>query len=372
MLILLGKTCSGKDTIVNKLVEEYGYKKIVTYTTRPMRDGEVDGATYHFISEEDFLKKHEEGFFLETKMFKVANGDTWFYGCSKESILNSERKDVIILTPNGYVDFLKNCKEIVPHKAFYIRSKEHVIRDRLEGRGDFPKEADRRVKSDNYDFRYCENWIRSVWNNGDKSLNDIIEHDMGIKKKPKRKNIYIDLDCTTYNTIKRIVEMYDEDYSYYANYEKVNWEDCVTWNFDELKCANQDYFNRCFNMKRFFDKVEMFEGAKETIDALSKRYNIVFCSMGSATNLRAKTDYVKKNFPYAKFCGVNIKNADKRSVDMSDGIIIDDREDNLNKSNASIKLCFGRTYSWNENFDAQLVNNFRVNNWEEIGKLLLV
>lgn len=37
MLILLGKTASGKDTVLNKLVREHGYKKIVTYTTRPKR-----------------------------------------------------------------------------------------------------------------------------------------------------------------------------------------------------------------------------------------------------------------------------------------------------------------------------------------------
>lgn len=35
MIVLFGKTCSGKDTIMKYLVEHYGYKKLVTYTTRP-------------------------------------------------------------------------------------------------------------------------------------------------------------------------------------------------------------------------------------------------------------------------------------------------------------------------------------------------
>ena len=37
MLIILGKTASGKNTIVNKLVKNYGFKQLVTYTTRPKR-----------------------------------------------------------------------------------------------------------------------------------------------------------------------------------------------------------------------------------------------------------------------------------------------------------------------------------------------
>ena len=50
MLILIGKTASGKDTILNQLVKKHGYKKIVTYTSRPMRKGEKQDVTYHFIS----------------------------------------------------------------------------------------------------------------------------------------------------------------------------------------------------------------------------------------------------------------------------------------------------------------------------------
>ncbi len=41
MIILLGKTASGKDTILNRLAENYSYKKLITYTTRPMRKGEI-------------------------------------------------------------------------------------------------------------------------------------------------------------------------------------------------------------------------------------------------------------------------------------------------------------------------------------------
>ena len=41
-----GKMCSGKDTVVKRLINK-GFKKVVTYTTRPKRRGETDGVDYH-------------------------------------------------------------------------------------------------------------------------------------------------------------------------------------------------------------------------------------------------------------------------------------------------------------------------------------
>ena len=61
MIILLGKSASGKDTIVRKLVEQREYKRIITWTTRPMRPGEKEGVTYHYTSEDEFKKKIKKG-----------------------------------------------------------------------------------------------------------------------------------------------------------------------------------------------------------------------------------------------------------------------------------------------------------------------
>lgn len=53
MIILCGKSGSGKDTVGKELVD-MGYKRVVTYTTRPMRPGELDGHQYHFVSVDKF------------------------------------------------------------------------------------------------------------------------------------------------------------------------------------------------------------------------------------------------------------------------------------------------------------------------------
>lgn len=62
MLILMGRTASGKTLVRDKLVKNHGFNSVVTYTTRPMRKDEIPDVTYHYISEEDFLQKVESGF----------------------------------------------------------------------------------------------------------------------------------------------------------------------------------------------------------------------------------------------------------------------------------------------------------------------
>ncbi|MDV5212124.1 guanylate kinase, partial [Acinetobacter baumannii] len=50
-VLLSGTTCSGKTTIADALTEKYGFNRIVTTTSRPKREGEVDGLHYHFITQ---------------------------------------------------------------------------------------------------------------------------------------------------------------------------------------------------------------------------------------------------------------------------------------------------------------------------------
>ncbi|MBO5620242.1 MAG: guanylate kinase, partial [Butyrivibrio sp.] len=56
IFLLMGKSTSGKDTIYRALIkeEEFSLKKVLPYTTRPMRDGEADGVEYFFKTEEEY------------------------------------------------------------------------------------------------------------------------------------------------------------------------------------------------------------------------------------------------------------------------------------------------------------------------------
>ena len=162
MLIILGKTASGKNTIVNELVKNYGFKQLVTYTTRPKRKGEIEGVTYHYISLEEFKKKDREGFFAETAYYSPASGGEWAYGTSLEDFKNADDKTVIILNPKGYYRIL-NREEADSICSVYIVAKTDILCDRLKERGDSFLEAKRRIVADEEDFEdigdYVDFWI---------------------------------------------------------------------------------------------------------------------------------------------------------------------------------------------------------------------
>lgn len=48
MIVLVGKSCSGKDSVA-KILCSMGYSRVATCTTRPMRMGEVDGIDYYLL-----------------------------------------------------------------------------------------------------------------------------------------------------------------------------------------------------------------------------------------------------------------------------------------------------------------------------------
>lgn len=173
MLIILGKTASGKNTIVNKLVKNYGFKQLVTYTTRPKRKGEIEGVTYHYISLEEFKKKDREGFFAESSYFCPASGGEWAYGTSLEDFKKADDKTVLITNPRGYYSLLSNIG--LGHAcSIYIIAKEDILLDRLEERGDSFLEAQRRIVADREDFEdvgdYVDFWIA---NDGMLSIEEI-------------------------------------------------------------------------------------------------------------------------------------------------------------------------------------------------------
>ena len=171
MIIVMGKTCSGKDSIIKELCNNYGYKRIISYTTRPIRKNENDGITYRYISEEEFVKRIESGFFAEWKSYNTEFG-VWYYGCSVEDIENANDKNIIILTPDGYRDIVdKLCEKPF---VIYVYSNNSTIKNRLKKRGDNKDEAYRRILKDNEDFKDVERIVdKIVYNNDTNNISEV-------------------------------------------------------------------------------------------------------------------------------------------------------------------------------------------------------
>lgn len=178
LLVICGKMCSGKDTVVKRLVN-HGFKKVVTYTTRPPRKGEKDGINYHFISKGEFKKKIQDGFFLEWRSCKVASGEEWYYGSAREDIVNvkDNQKRVVILSPSG-VDKMYEIKRSCPvdFRIVWLKASWATILSRSKMRGDDREETVRRIESDGQDFCVMDLFANKVvWNNLDCELGDVVQ-----------------------------------------------------------------------------------------------------------------------------------------------------------------------------------------------------
>ncbi|MDQ6711089.1 MAG: guanylate kinase [Candidatus Dormibacteraeota bacterium] len=94
LIVISGPSGVGKDTVLRRLFQiAPDLKYSVSYTTRPPRPGEVDGQSYSFVSEPEFLRLIEQREFLEWA--KVYDH---YYGTSRKRVDEAiERGEDIIL-----------------------------------------------------------------------------------------------------------------------------------------------------------------------------------------------------------------------------------------------------------------------------------
>ncbi len=93
---IMGKSSTGKDTIFKRLKKEksLGLKTIVSYTTRPIRAGEKDGETYHFIDEKKLAQLKKEGHIIEMRSYDTVYGP-WHYLTVQDEQMDLENQDYI-------------------------------------------------------------------------------------------------------------------------------------------------------------------------------------------------------------------------------------------------------------------------------------
>ena len=103
IIVLLGAAGSGKSTIENQLSTQYGFEKIVSYTTRKPRDNEVNGKDYWFIDNGTFEKSINRNLFAEYDEYSQNR----LYGTLKSDYVDGNK--VVVLTPNGLRQLKKSC-----------------------------------------------------------------------------------------------------------------------------------------------------------------------------------------------------------------------------------------------------------------------
>jgi guanylate kinase len=146
IVLLVGITAAGKDTIQNRLLMKDDYHPIVTHTTRPPRANngimERDGEHYHFVSQADVHQMLERQEFIEVNRF----GDN-YYGTSVGEFISAQRNQKIALGDidvNGIASFRAISKDnIIP--IFIVPPDYTTWRQRLDGRYHSKEELEREL-----------------------------------------------------------------------------------------------------------------------------------------------------------------------------------------------------------------------------------
>lgn len=180
--------------------------------------------------------------------------------------------------------------------------------------------------------------------------------------------LFIDFDNTIVQTIRRVCDLYNEDYAFYDSFIPVCPDEITSWNFKELVLANKKNIDLYFTQSRFFNEelVEM----RDACDVINRLYDngdtIFIVSTGTRPNLRLKKAWLRNHIRFTDFLEVDInKYKNKNHIDMKGGILIDDMTLNLNGSNAMKKICFGDKFRWNADWNGE-----RCLTWNDVYKTL--
>ena len=154
IIALFGKAGAGKDTILNELFDTYGsilpINKIISCTTRPPRDYEVDEKDYFFYTDEEFLIKVANGTMLEATKFRE-----WFYGTSSDA-LDKNKINIGVFNPEGVWNLLETARISnnldVTAIEIYASDKMRIIRQLNREEEPDCAEICRRFQTDEKDF----------------------------------------------------------------------------------------------------------------------------------------------------------------------------------------------------------------------------
>ena len=89
---IMGKSASGKDRIYSVLAgdRELNFRKLILYTTRPIRVGEENGVQYYFTDENKRKEFQEKGLLIESRSYDTVHG-VWSYFTADDGQINLDK-----------------------------------------------------------------------------------------------------------------------------------------------------------------------------------------------------------------------------------------------------------------------------------------
>ena len=151
LVILSGVAGAGKDTIKKELIKRMkNVESLPSYTSRPIRKGDVEGGTYHFVSKEEFEEMIKNDEFYE---YDIHHNQ--YYGTSRKLLNNKIESGKIIVIDIDVIG-TEHLKELLGKDTrvvtIFLRVPKEELKRRLENRIDKPSPQEVILRLNRFDY----------------------------------------------------------------------------------------------------------------------------------------------------------------------------------------------------------------------------
>lgn len=152
IIAICGEAGAGKDSVMQAVLKKLrtmltvNVHEIISCTTRPMREGEVEGVNYYYLTNEQFAEK-----VLNMEMLEATCFNDWFYGTALQS-LDETCVNIGVFNPDGIDALLES--PLVDVTVYYVHAtdKNRLLRQLNREENPDVDEIIRRFKADRDDF----------------------------------------------------------------------------------------------------------------------------------------------------------------------------------------------------------------------------
>ena len=177
LVILSGVSGAGKDTIKKEIISQMDIvESIPSVTSRPIREGDIPGETYFFVSDEEFKKMIDNN-----ELYEFDIHHNHYYGVPKKQLNDKINKGKVVIKDvdvNGTENLVKILKQNMKVITIFLKVPKEELRKRLEERVDRPskEEINLRLSRLEYEESKMENYDYVIENiNKDETIQKIIK-----------------------------------------------------------------------------------------------------------------------------------------------------------------------------------------------------
>ncbi len=177
LFLIVGPSGSGKGTVIKRIQKKYsGFVYPISYTTRKIRENEINGEVYNFISKKEFEEKIKNNELLEYALVHSNH----YYGTSKKDILEPLKTGAVVIREVDIQGF-HSIKKLIPKEnlisIFMAVLNKEDLKQRILRRGKLSeKELEQRMESARKEIAQaneCDYQVENKWGEINKCVSEV-------------------------------------------------------------------------------------------------------------------------------------------------------------------------------------------------------